>query len=413
MVLSRKHGSLLIFVSCFVYSVAYLGRLSYAANITAFAEAFSVSKESLGMVSSMLFFAYGGGQILHFFLAKYYPPRITVSLGMLLTAACNILLALAHDTVSMRAIWLVNGFVQSFFWCNICNTIAKYLASSQLRTWIMFGGFSYCFGTFAVYGISALFVSVNYKITFYIIAALSVFAGILWFAALGFFAKAPKVCEAEEAETANKKAPAAKGFYRGTVLLILGFVALSAIGNSFIRDGVITWLPTILKSDFGFGDSSAVLITMGLSLLSCAGILAARVLSCRMKSKLAALSAVFAVLALFLGAGILSYKSASTVPFIMCFVVIICAIYCNGNFITSVIPFGIRKFGNVGGLSALLDAFCYAGAAAATTVFGAIADKSGWSAVLILSALVSAASAAVCLVGSLIARRDEIAKQVF
>lgn len=55
--------------------------------------------------------------------------------------------------------------------------------------------------------------------------------------------------------------------------MIIGFVALSAIGNSFIRDGVITWLPTILKTDFGFGDSSAVLITMGLSLLSCAGIL--------------------------------------------------------------------------------------------------------------------------------------------
>lgn len=55
MVLSKKYGSLLIFVSCFTYSIAYLGRLSYAANLTAIAEAYSVSKESLGTVSSMLF----------------------------------------------------------------------------------------------------------------------------------------------------------------------------------------------------------------------------------------------------------------------------------------------------------------------------------------------------------------------
>ena len=177
---------------------------------------------------------------------------------MLVTAACNVLLALAPDVASMRVIWLINGFVQSFFWCNICNTIAKYLASSQLRTWIMFGGFSYCFGTFAVYGLSALFVSVNYKITFYIIAALSVFAGILWFVSLGFFEKAPKF---EEPEQETKQATAAKGFYRGSVLVIIGFVAFSAVCNSFIRDGVLTWLPTILKTDFGFGDSSAVLIT--------------------------------------------------------------------------------------------------------------------------------------------------------
>lgn len=66
---------------------------------------------------------------------------------------------------------------------------------------------------------------------------------------------------------------------------------------------------------------------------------------------------MFTVLAIFLGGGILSYKKSAVVPFILCFIVIICAIYCNGNFITSVIPFGIRKFGNVGGLSALLDAF--------------------------------------------------------
>lgn len=410
MVLSKKHGSLLIFVSCFTYSVAYLGRLSYSANLTAIAKAYSVSKETLGTVGSMLFFAYGGGQILHFFLAKYYPPRLTVSLGMFMTAVCNLLLTFSADITSMRIIWLANGLIQSFFWCNICNVIAKYLASSQLRTWIMFGGFSFCFGTFGVYGLSALFVSVNYRMTFYIIAALSVLAGILWFVFLGFFKKAPKECEPEQK---TEKTQTVKGFYRGTVLVIIGFVAFSAIGNSFIRDGVITWLPTILKTDFGFGDSSAVLITMGLSLLSCAGIFAARILSRVMQSRLAALSIVFTVLAVFLGGGILAYKNTAVLPFILCFVVIICAIYCNGNFITSVIPFGIRKFGNVGGLSALLDAFCYAGSAAATTVFGAIADKNGWSAVLILITVISAVSAAVCFVGSLAARRNEITKQIF
>lgn len=410
MVLSKKYGSLLIFVSCFTYSTAYLGRLSYAANLTAIAEAYSVSKESLGTVSSMLFFAYGGGQILHFFLAKYYPLRLTVFLGMGMTAACNLLLALSSDIASMRIIWLVNGLVQSFFWCNICNVIAKYLASSQLRTWIMFGGFSFCFGTFGVYGLSALFVSVNYKITFYIIAALSVLAGILWFVSLGFFEKAPKACDTEQT---TEKTQTVKGFYRGTVLVIIGFVALSAIGNSFIRDGVITWLPTILKTDFGFGDSSAVLITMGLSLLSCAGIFAARILSRVLQSRLTAISIVFTVLAIFLGGGILSYKKSAVVPFILCFIVIICAIYCNGNFITSVIPFGIRKFGNVGGLSALLDAFCYVGSTAATTVFGAVADKNGWSAVLILITIVSAVSAVVCFIGSLVARRNETTKQIF
>ena len=82
------------------------------------------------------------------------------------------------------------------------------------------------------------------------------------------------------------------------------------------------------------------------------------------------------------------------------------------NVTTSLIPFSIRKYGNVGSISALLDACCYAGAVCSTYAFGAIADKSGWMAVIQIAALVAAISAVVVLIGSLLAKRQPLTNEI-
>ena len=82
------------------------------------------------------------------------------------------------------------------------------------------------------------------------------------------------------------------------------------------------------------------------------------------------------------------------------------------NVTTSLIPFSIRKYGNVGSISALLDACCYAGAVCSTYAFGAIADNSGWKAALQIAALIAVVSAVVVLVGSLLAKRTALTKEI-
>ena len=77
------------------------------------------------------------------------------------------------------------------------------------------------------------------------------------------------------------------------------------------------------------------------------------------------------------------------------------------------IPFSIRKYGNVGGISALLDACCYAGAVCSTYAFGAIADKSGnWMLVIQIAALVAGVSAVIAMVGSILAKRTALTKEI-
>ena len=102
-------------------------------------------------------------------------------------------------------------------------------------------------------------------------------------------------------------------------------------------------------------------------------------------------------------------NTAITLFFFAVMYLMVCGIV---NVTTSLIPFSIRKYGNVGSISALLDACCYAGAVCSTYAFGAIADNSGWKAVIQIAALVAVISAVIVLIGSLLAKRGTLTKEI-
>lgn len=410
-VLHKKAGIYLIVLCCVTYSIAYFGRLSYAANITAFQKEYLFPADKLGLISSFLFFSYGGGQIAHAFFSKYYNHKWMVALGMLITAVCNFLLTVVQEIGWLQLIWMVNGISQSVFWCNICNVQAKYLSQKQIRQCVMWGGFSYCFGSCGIYALSALFVEINWRLTFYIVTVLSLLVGIWWFLSIS---KLEKVDKTEEAEPKNATLTQIQsGFYTKRICLLVGFVAAIAIINAFIRDGFISWMPTILKDSFGMDDSLAVFVTMGVSLLSVLGIFLATFLSKKIQGRLFIQSICFVGMGIFTLLGALAFQKTIALLFVLLFGANICLIYCNGNVITGQIPFAIKKYGNVGCLSSLLDAFCYLGSTLATYIFGALSLHSGWNSVIILIAILAFVAAAVGLLGSRVAKKDEIGKTIF
>jgi len=109
---------------------------------------------------------------------------------------------------------------------------------------------------------------------------------------------------------------------------------------------------------------------------------------------------------------VLLYSLKNTVLTLLFFAVMYLMVCGIVNVTTSLIPFSIRKYGNVGSISALLDACCYAGAVCSTYAFGAIADNGGWKAVIWIAALVAVLSAAVVLIGSMLAKRTALTKEI-
>ena len=63
---------LLIFLAWLLYTVSYLGKLNYSANITQIVDYYQISKADAGIVPSLFFFAYGIGQVVNGLLCKKY-----------------------------------------------------------------------------------------------------------------------------------------------------------------------------------------------------------------------------------------------------------------------------------------------------------------------------------------------------
>jgi sugar phosphate permease len=420
-VLNRRNATFLILLSCLTYSTAYIGRLCYGANLVSIRESFGVDQAIAGTVSSFYFFSYAAGQLINAFIAKYCNPKYTVTFAMIVSALCNLGIALSPSIEPMKYIWLVNGLAQSMLWCNILNIQSRFLASKDIGRCIIWNCMTYSIGTFISYGVSALLneIGISWRAVFFFAFA-SVFAvGLTWFFGVRRteyqFHHDGAVLEEESTQKAASSESAQKGkvsLFTPYFIFVFIFACIGAACAVFIRDGVVTWLPSILKQDFGVKESLSILLTMILPEISLLGAFLVQWLKKLWKGHLFLECLLFTVSAASVFSIVMLYPQKNTVLTLLFFAIMYLMVCGIVNITTSLIPFSIRKYGNVGSISALLDACCYAGAVCSTYAFGAIADHSGWMAVIQIAALVAAVSAVIVLVGSILAKRGTLTKEI-
>jgi OPA family glycerol-3-phosphate transporter-like MFS transporter len=420
-VLNRKNATFLILLSCLTYSTAYIGRLCYGANLISIRGEFGVDQAIAGTVSSFYFFSYAAGQLINAFIAKYCNPKYTVTFAMIVSALCNLGIAISPSIEPMKYIWLVNGLAQSMLWCNILNIQSRYLASKDIGRCIIWNCMTYSIGTFISYGVSSLLneLGISWRVVFFFAFASVFTVGLTWFFGVRrteyrFHHDGAEI-EEDAAPKVAPEATAAKSkvsLFTPYFIFVFVFACMGAACSVFIRDGVVTWLPSILEQDFGLKESLSILLTMILPEISLLGAFLVKWLKKRIQSHLFLECLLFVVAGASVFSIVLFYQqrnAAITLFFFAVMYLMVCGIV---NVTTSLIPFSIRKYGNVGSISALLDACCYAGAVCSTYAFGAIADKSGWMAVIQIAALVAAISAVVVLIGSLLAKRQPLTKEI-
>ena len=418
-VLDKKRATMLMMLCCLTYSLAYVGRLGYQANLASIIADFGITKDEGGMVSSFFFFSYASGQLLNAFLSRYYNPKYVVAFSMTISGLCNLGLGLLDSIPAMQIVWLVNGLVQSTLWCSILNLQSKYLSREDVSRAIIWNCMTLAIGTLLCYGLSAIFteLGITWRVLFYVASALLIGVAVLWYIGVRYTEVAFHSFGAIEVDEPIPAASAAQGakkvrlFTRYFVFVFI-FACVCAAGCAFIRDGVVTWLPTILIEDFGVRESLSIILTMILPVISLFGAVTVKKLNEKIKGHLRLEAVFFVVAALMLGTIIFLYPQRLTVVTIVCFATMYLMICCIINLTTSVIPFSVRQYGNVGSVSALLDACCYAGSVCSTYGLGLIAEKAGWMTVMYVVAGVAVAAIVLSFVGSILATRTETTRNV-
>ena len=393
----KRQFNILIILCWASYVTAYAGRLNLNAYIEPMRAQLSVSKTELGLISSLFFFAYGAGQLIHGILSKKYNTRYSVAAALLGSALSNALMAFGGSIELMRVFWLVNGIFQSILWSSLIKTLSTGLPDKMLGRAVVVMSTPPAIGTFLIYGMAAICSSskVNYKIIFCLPALFLFIAGALWFILTG------KIKMHSHADSGEEHSPLKNGkkLFSGFTAAGLCLLAFTAVSNGFIKDGATTWMPSVLKENYGMKESLSIFITVLLPLLAVFGAWLSAFLHKRDKNTSKINTRLF--FAETVGLAVLlavSLRPEQKSPIILIAVFAVSAILMSAvnNVITSIIPLFIKEKANSGLFAGVLDTFCYIGSMLSSFLLGFIADRSGWTGVffcfLVFAALACALS---------------------
>ena len=397
-----KAQTYLIFLCWLMYVASYVARYSYNANITVITTAFFIQDYSkTGLVTTCFFFAYGIGQVVCGLLCKRFNKRLVLFGAMQVSAMVNFLIFLGIDFAFYKYLWFINGAALSTLWCSLILTLSENVETKRLRTAILVMGTTVASGTFIAYGVSALCALFEYwKITFLLAAILVASAGFVW-----LFSYNRVVSERQKGSETPKQQEnvrASKGLW--WTLIALAFFAVVC---NLIKDGLMTWVPSILKKQYGFKDSLSIILTLTLPLVGFGGIALVAYLK-KKANNFVGLTGIFYIGALLCLIGVLvAFDLTSWLPLVLFFALVYCFMSGVNNIVTASAPLYLRGQINSGVLAGVLDGFCYVGSTISAYGLGTFADYFGWKAVFILLSGMAAIAVFIAILFAMINRRKK------
>ncbi len=390
--LSGKKSNFLIFLCWAAYTCAYVARLNYNASMVEILSQLGTTKEAAGAVSSFFFFAYGAGQLVNGLLCKKYNTKYSVAVSLGASSVINLAMTLCQGTDGMKYLWLLNGVFQSVLWSSLIKTLSDNLADSKLSRAVMVMSTTVASGTFLAYGLAALFsyLGMSWTLIFYVSSALAGAVAVLWFVGMTGLQKGRREAEL----TAEKRLDRLS--LKPAFFAFLAVILISAVANGFIKDGITTWVPSILKEEFGVAPSLSIIVTLLLPVLSIFGTSLVNALHKRQKDENALNGILYFAALILSGLIILTLKLKSVPLTLLLFGGIACLMAAVNNVITSVIPLYSRDKIDSGLSAGLLNTFCYVGSTLSASLLGRIADTRGWNAVFVCIFIFTVISALLC-----------------
>ena len=391
----------LIFLCWLVYAVSYLGKVNYSANITQIVDHFGVSKAEAGLVPTFFFFAYGAGQVVNGIFCKKYNIKWMVFGSLAASGLLNLAVARTGDFAPVKWLWMANDALLSVLWPTLIRLLSEKLPAKYLGKSSMAMGTTVASGTLVIYALSGLYATYGgFRPAFYTAAAAELAAAIGWLAVFDGTAGALAPAAAKTApERQGAQGPAAE---RRLVLQTLAVLCVCAVGINLIKDGLVTWTPSILKEVGSLPDNLSILLALAMPVVAIFGNAVALFTHKRVPDYVRHCLLAFAVigvLLIFLN-GILPLR---WLPLMLALLVTVKLLASSLNsLVTSIFPMFMRGKVDSGRAAGILDGFCYMGSTLSSYGLGALADRFGWNAVFWCMLGACVLLSALCLLHALI-----------
>lgn len=383
------------------YTVSYLCRTNLSVAMDDLLAAFQISRGQAGMMSTLYFWTYAGGQLLAAWLCSRMNPVHILALGLCLTGGCNLAFGFAGSYPELLFLWALNGLALAQFWPPVLQISTNwsrpehYTALSILLNLPTTVGFLLSWA-----GLGALHTVMQWEWMFWIPAAFAFLFLIVW---LGKMQPSPEGTAVEKAVT-----PAAQNKGKSKGSLLTGFLAGGMLGYAIIvviqgctKESINLWAPTLIQDIAGSKNSFWVSsLTALIPLVSTIGLLLTGWLVTVVKQGQE--RAMLILLCIGMISGWLLLAVHSLFGIILCLSILLAVVYGVNTILTTILPLRLARSGHSGTLSGIFNFLSYLGAALGGLVSGSISDVWGWSAVYTLWAVLATAGVAAMLLGGLL-----------
>lgn len=382
----KRKQQILIVIACLVYSFAYTGRYSYNANIAPIMAFYNVTRAEAGLTGTFFFFAYGAGQLIHAIFCRFYPRKYIIPGVLGVSAILNIAVFCGVPFGAIKYLWLLNGICQSVLWPTLVLVLSDTMDSVMMKRAVFAMSLTVVIGTVISYGGSAIFNLFDlFRGAFLFGAVLMVAIGIAWL--IGYDVLTLENAGLAEAHAASSEATTAGGGSRkraanGALIGLFAVCGLFMAVDNFVKDGLNTWTPVILKERFGVGDSLSIVLTVALPFCGVFGAMLALRMNRKIKDFRALSGSLLLLLSVCICGILLSMKLESMVLTVAFLGVVSCFAHGINSIMTSIMPFAMRDRVNPGFLAGLMNSAGYVGSTASAYGLGVIADRTDWNTVM-------------------------------
>lgn len=395
--MKKESGIRFLFLLCWCsYFCAYIGRLNYSAALTDMIQSEGFGKGEAGLIGTAFFFSYGAGQFVSGFLGDRLPAKLLVFLGLFCSSICNLLMSQGRNIGVMIGIWCVNGLVQALIWSPMLRLVTDYCKAEVRPKLCAALNSAVPVGTMAAYGITAAVLGMSGWRSVFLLGGVCLL--VMSFVWLWGIMRVQRTMPVQEKQTPVLQRAGQQQNTVDGILVQSGLVFLLAalFVQGALKDGVTTWIPVYIQETYGVSPILAVAGTMVIPLCNLFGVWLAAAACRRMEQNEIVVSAVFfavcsaALMVLWLSSG----KSMAASMGMLA--VSTTTMMTVNTMLTAVLPSSFGRIGKASSMSGLLNSAVYSGGAVSAYGIGSMAGSFGWTATILIWAVMAAVSVLIC-----------------
>lgn len=379
-----RQGTALFLLCWAAYAAAYVGRYNYSAVMGAITAEGVLTLQQAGTVSTGYFLCYAAGQILSGMACQRISPYRMILTGLALSGVCNLGMA-ALPAALMAILWAANGLFQAMIWPPIVRLFAECMPLEQQKGACININSTTPAGTLVSYAACAVLLALaGWRTAFAGSGAALLLMAAVWAAGTAPLRRDTPAKAAPVPETTGGKPGADRGGLTALLAAGLVWLAIPVILHGALKDGVTSWVPSMVQANFAVSPAFSAAVSMVLPLVNLSGAYLAGWLDRNwLHNELKTCAVLFGAAAAALALLPLAVGISLALAVLLLAMTTAAMLGINTLFI-NVIPVRAGRSGGAAALSGLLNAVTYLGAAAATWGVGAAAGAWGWSAVFTL-----------------------------